>query len=547
MMRRNLVVALLVTGPAVAAAQQHPRIDSVFSSWQRTDGPGCIAGVRQNGSTVHLKAYGMANLEYAVPLTAESVSESGSVAKQFTAAVLLLLARDGKLSLDDDIRKHLPQVPDFGAPITLRHLLTHTSGIRDQWALLSIAGWPPGSQVHTIDQIVYLISRQRRLNFPPGELYLYSNTGYALLAAVVRKVTGQSLADWSREHLFRPLGMQHTQWRDDYRRVVPTRATAYSRGAGGAWVQDMPFTMVYGNGGLLSSIPDMLIWNDALTNGTAPLSREIVREMETPMRLNDGTVIGYALGLGVNNWRGIREVAHGGATAGYRTQLSRWPAQNLSVAIFCNAGNATPGDYARQIAQRLLQVPNEDVAPAPVVAITTAELTPLIGAWRDSAWDRTVTTSLQGDKLMISAGGPSTALTHLGKLRFWSPVAGDFQFEQANGTGRLVQQQDGRHEYLRQTPIDTASIRLADYVGRYSSEELDVSYVVQIEDGRLTARRTWETPARLTPVYRDGFAAPGRTVRFTRDRSGRVTGFRIFAGRALDVRFTRMPDGENGK
>ena len=546
MKSRMLMMALLAAAPGVSA-QQDPRIDSVFSSWQRTDGPGCIAGVRQNGSTVHLKAYGMANLEYNVPLTAESVSESGSVAKQFTAAVLLLLEREGKLSLDDDIRKHLPQVPDFGARITLRNLLTHTSGIRDQWALLSIAGWPPGTMVHSIDQIVYLISKQQRLNFSPGDLYLYSNTGYALLAAVVRKVTGQSMADWSREHLFRPLGMLHTQWRDDYRRVVPTRATAYSRGAGGAWVQDMPFTMVYGNGGLLSSIPDMLLWNDALSNGTAPLSREMVREMETPMRLNDGTVISYALGLGVNDWRGIREVGHGGATAGYRTQLSRWPERNLSVAVFCNAGNATPGEYARRIAQRLLSAPAEDVAPAPVVAITTAELTPLIGAWRDSVWDRTVTTSLQGDTLKISAGGPSTVLTHLGKLRFWSPVAGDFQFETGNGAGRLVQQQDGRHVYLRQPPVDSASVRLADYVGRYYSDELDVSYEVRIEEGRLTARRTWETPVRLTPAYPDGFSAPGRTVRFVRNGTGRVTGFRVFAGRALDVRFTRMPDGENGK
>jgi hypothetical protein len=309
----------------------------------------------------------------------------------------------------------------------------------------------------------------------------------------------------------------------------------------------MPFTMVYGNGGLLSNIPDLLIWNDALSNGTAPLSRELVRKMETPMRLNDGTEIRYALGLAVENWRGIREVAHGGATAGYRTQLSRWPDRNLSVAIFCNAGNANPARDARQIAQRLLSAPAEDVAPAPVVAITAAELSPLVGAWRDSAWDRTVTTSLQGDKLVISAGGPSTPLMHLGKLRFWSPVAGDFQFGTGTDAGRLVQQQDGRHVYLRQQPVDSASVRLADYVGRYYSEELDVSYDVQMEEGRLTARRTWEAPVRLTPAYPDGFSAPGRTVRFVRNGTGRVTGFRVFAGRALDVRFTRMPDGENGK
>jgi CubicO group peptidase (beta-lactamase class C family) len=546
-MTHRLLVALLVmlTAAAPLAAQQDPRIDSVFSAWQRTDGPGCIAGVRQNGTTLHLQAYGMANLEYGVPLTPESVSESGSVAKQFTAAVLLLLEQQGKLSLDDDIRKHVPQVPDFGRRITLRNFLTHTSGIRDQWALLALAGWPPGTQVHSIDQIVHLVSRQQRLNFPPGELYLYSNTGYTLLAAVVRNVTGQSLADWSREHLFRPLGMEHTQWRDDYRRVVPTRATAYSRGGGSAWVQDMPFTMVYGNGGLLTTVPDLLRWNDALSNGTAPLSRDLVRQMETPMRLNDGTTISYALGLGVNTWRGVQEVSHGGATAGYRTQLSRWPERNLSIAILCNAGNANPAQYARQIAQRLLSLPAEEVAPAPAAAIAAAELAPLAGTWRDTLWDRSVIFSVQDGKLMASAGGPATPFTHLGSLRFWSPVAGEVKFERNGSTWRLVQQLDGRHEYVRQNPVEPGSVNLADYAGRYRSDELDVTYQIQPLGERLTLKRGWESAAPLLPIYPDGFSVQGRTIRFMRDAAGRVTGFRVFAGRALDVRFTRLLQSEN--
>jgi len=541
-----LTVPLLASA-SLLPAQQSPPIDSVFAVWQRSDGPGCIAGVRHNGSTVHLQAYGMANLEYGVPLGSESISESGSVAKQFTAAALLLLAQEGKLALDDDIRKHIPEIPNFGSPITLRNLLTHTSGIRDQWALLSLAGWPPGTQVHSIDQIVHLMSRQQRLNFPPGASYLYSNTGYTLLAAVVQRVTGQSLAQWSREHLFQPLGMRNTQWRDDFRRVVPGRATAYSRGPGGLWALDMPFTKVYGNGGLLTTVPDLLLWNDALSTGTAPLSPELVRQMETPMRLNDGTEISYALGLGVSRWHGIREVTHGGATAGYRTYLARWPERGLSVAVLCNAGPADPGGYARQIVRRVLGVTGDQPAPGPRVVIAPAELQAFAGAWRDSLTDRIITVVVKDSVLAASAGGPAVTFTHLGNARFWSLVAGDFRFARAGNGWNLTILDQGLHEYIRQVAPDSASLRLADYVGRYHSDELDVDYQLETRAGRLTLRRAWEPASVLLPSYRDGFATSGRTVRFMRDSAGRVTGLRVFAGRALDVRFTRVPDSENGK
>ncbi|MEO8452676.1 MAG: serine hydrolase domain-containing protein, partial [Gemmatimonadota bacterium] len=188
MLERALMISTLAL-PLLAApvAAQYPvaRIDSVFSQWNRTDSPGCLLGVRDRDREPLLRAYGMANLEYATPLTPESISESGSVAKQFTAATVALLAVRGRLSLDDDIRKYLPEVPDFGKTITIRHILTHTSGLRDQWALLGLIGRPPGSEVHTVDQILYLVSRQRRLNFDPGSAYLYSNTGYVLAGIIV--------------------------------------------------------------------------------------------------------------------------------------------------------------------------------------------------------------------------------------------------------------------------------------------------------------------------------------------------------------------------
>jgi len=536
-------VLFTVHGSPVTA--QEARIDSLFAGWSRTDGPGCIAGVKQSTNTLYLKAYGMANLEYGVPLSTESISESGSVAKQFTSAAIVLLARQGKLSLDDDIRKYLPEVPNFGRTITIRNLLTHTSGLRDQWALLGLTGWPPGTQVHSIPLILDLVSRQRMLNFEPGSLYLYSNTGYALAGAIVQRVTGKSLAEWSQDNLFQPLGMKNTEWRDDFRRVVKGRATAYSPVRNGAWEQDMPFTMVYGNGGLLSTVPDLLRWNDALSAGTEPLTREVVSQLETRGVLTDGSTITYALGLVVDDYRGVKEVSHGGATAGYRTFLGRWPDKNLSVAILCNAGSANPDQYAQAIARIVLGLPAEASPPTPVATASAAEVASLAGLWRDSANDRMITLRAQGTELSASAGGPLQPLTPLGSMRYWNPVTGTFQFEQTGRGLALVERNNGTHRYSRVDPADTNGVRLEDYEGRYRSDELLVTYTLSVRDGRLTLRFPPDAPITLRPAYRDGFNAQGRTIRFTRDAGRRVTGLRVFAGRALDVRFRKLDTGES--
>ncbi len=537
------LAAILLPAHVSLLPAQDPRIDSVFASFARADGPGCVAGVKHHGSTVHLKAYGMSNLEYGVPLSAESISESGSVAKQFTSTVMLLLAQHGKLSLDDDIRKHLAEMPSFGRTITIRHLLTHTSGLRDQWALLGISGRPPGTQVHSIPLILDLMSRQRMLNFEPGSLYLYSNTGYALAAAIVQRVTGKSLAEWSRDNLFQPLGMRHTEWRDDHRRVVKGRATAYRRTGSAVWLQDMPFTNVYGNGGLLTTVPDLLVWNDALSAGTAPLSATLVKELETPGKLNDGSSLDYALGLVVNDYRGVREVSHGGATAGYRTFLARWPARELSVAVLCNAGSASADQYAHQIARAVLGLPAEASPPSPAVTVGAADVAPLGGAWRDSANDRIITFRAQGADLSASAGGPAVPLQPLGSMRFWNSLTGTFQFEQAGGGWRLTERNGGARVYSRIDPADTVGVKFEEYEGRYRSDELEITYTLAVEDGRLTLRLPPDAAVALRPMYRDGFGGPGRTVRFMRDGSGRVTGLRVFAGRALDVRFRRLENG----
>lgn len=533
---RMVLIGLVLAGSA-SAQDLGPVIDSTFTPLRRSDAPGCTVGVRHEGQE-WLRSYGMSNLEYGISLSPESVLETGSVAKQFTAAAIGLLALEGKLSLEDDVRKYIPEVPDFGKTITLRHLLNHTSGLRDQWGLLAVAGRPPGEAVHTIPEILDLVSRQRMLNFAPGEEYLYSNTGWALLGVVVTRASGTPFFKFSQERLFEPLGMRHTEWREDYRKVVPGRATAYDQ-QNGRWSLDMPFTRVHGNGGLLTTVSDLLTWNQALSDSTIPGGAALVRMLETRGKLNDGSSIEYALGLSVGAWRGEREISHGGSTAGYRTYLTRYPDQRLSIAVLCNQAGVNPTGFARRIAGALIPE-RAPVPPAPAVRFT-GDLQALTGVYRDTTTDQMVTFGIRNDSLTASGNGPVVPLAFLGDGRFWSPVAGEYRFEAVGEGWRVRQFNEAWRTYLPHEPA-ADGVSLSEYAGRFRSPELDVVLEVTVEENRLRVQLGWAQVLYLSPIYRDGFRTQAGTFRFTRDGAGTVNGLRIFAGRVRDLRFE--PVGE---
>ena len=543
-MRRLVVLGcLLLPGPL--RAQGDPaftaRVDSVFTRWNRQT-PGCAIGIARRGQVLLARGYGMANLEYGVPLGADAVLESGSVAKQFTAAALALLQLEGRLSLDDDVRRWLPEVPDFGTPITIRHLLTHTSGLRDQWGLLTLMGSPPTTQVHTLPLILHLVSRQRELNFPVGSEYLYSNTGYALAAIIVQRASGQPLATFSRERFFQPMGMAHTQWRDDYQRVVPGRATAYERRPDGTYAQLMPFTNVYGNGGLLTTVGDMLRWNAALSDGSITGGRALVALLETRQHLTGGQTIGYALGLSHSTWQGHRQIAHSGSTAGYQTYLTRFPDDSVSIAVFCNATDANPTRAALQVAALLIPAA-EARAAAPRPAADTAATRRLAGRYRNPVTDDVIEVSARPDGIAIRAGGGGGPVVPVGDGRFRADNGWVLEFSGEAGARRLrVTDDDGVARTLEEfAPPGAGTVRTDDYAGEYESPELGVRYLVAIRDGRLVVRYPPQPDVPLTPLYTDGFGAGGgRTIRFVRDGAGgRVTGFLVFAGRVRALRFVR--------
>ena len=258
----------------------------------------------------------MADLEHEIRIASTSIFEAGSVSKQFTAAAVLLLAREGKLSIDDPVRKYVPELPGFQKPLLIRHMLNHTSGLRDWGSVAAIAGWARTLRVHTHAHVLDIVSRQRALNFDPGTNWSYSNTGFNLAAIIVSRTSGMPFADFTRERLFQPLGMAHTSWRDDYTRIVKGRAVAYSR-RDGALHTNMPFENVYGNGGLLTTVGDLLKWNE---NFATPIVGDaaFVEEQQRPGAFNDGRSHSYAFGLYRRMYKGVREVSHGGSTAGYQ-------------------------------------------------------------------------------------------------------------------------------------------------------------------------------------------------------------------------------------
>jgi len=354
-------LALVLAAPAQAADS----LDGQFTGMGHAT-PGCAVGIERAGQPQITRAYGMADLEHNVPNAPATIFEAGSISKQFTAAAILTLAAEHKLALGDDIRKYLPEMPAFG--VTVDELLSHTSGLRD-WGSEEeeLAGWPRTDRVYDLASVLASASRQRALNYAPGTHWSYTNTGYNLAAIIVQRVSGQSLADFTKARFFTPLGMSHTSWRDDFRRIVPGRAIAYEH-KGNTIEQLMPFENAYGNGGLLTTVGDLLIWNRALTAGK--LGPFVTAKLQEAAKLKDGRTLNYARGLFLDRPHGLTEISHSGSTAGYSAWLSRFPNDGLSVAILCNGTDALPNSRVMAVENLYLpkQAPEASASKPPALA-----------------------------------------------------------------------------------------------------------------------------------------------------------------------------------
>lgn len=538
-----LGVSLGAQAPAARTAGVAPevgtRVDAVFARWNSTATPGCSVGVSRGGQPVLARAYGMADLEHAVPNTPDTVFEAGSVAKQFVAAAVLQLARSRKLSLDDPARTYLPELPDYGAPITVRQLLQHTSGLRDWGAVAALGGWPRHTRAYTHAHVLDIVSRQRALNFNPGDSYSYTNTGYNLAAILASRVSRMSFADYTRDTLFRPLGMTRTGWRDDFTAIVKDRAIAYTRTEQG-WRMQMPFENVHGNGGLLTTVDDLLAWNENFVHGRVG-GPEFARDMLQPARLNDGRDIEYALGLFATTWRGIREIHHPGATAGYRAFLARYPDQHVSVAVLCNADDADAASLGRQVAELFLDRLSTR-SEINGVRLVRAVLDARAGLYRNVATGDALTLVVDGEGLRVPGG---RRFIPLSQTRFQSPDGALMEFDiGTNGRPRGFNAAWSANERHRFEPTAKASptpAQMRELEGSYTSAEVETAFTVFVEKNTLKLRQRPDREWTLRPLYADAYWTPLALVRFIRDAEGRVIEMSLGVSRARDVRFARMP------
>jgi len=509
----------LATVPAWAADDSAARVDAIFAPWSGGASPGCAIGVAKNGKPVMQRAYGLADVELDVRATPASVYEAGSTSKQFAAAALLMLERDGKLSLNDDVRKYIPELPDYGKTIQLRHMVSHISGLRDWGSIAALEGWPRNSRTAGNDHVLEMARRQKGLNFAPGDYYLYSNTNFNLMAIVVQRVSGQTLAEFGRKRMFEPLGMTHTQWRDDHARLVPGRAKAYGKNADGYFV-DQVIEDAYGNGGLLTTVGDVLIWNEALDRNTLGISEKLA----TRAVLNDGKPIAYAAGLVQLEHNGLQEIAHSGATGGYRAWAARYPAQKLSIALLCNAADVNTTEIGHRVADIFLP------PAAPAKAYTPKGPFPS-GLYAEARTG--VPILIEATAQGITMDGRTLEPVSPGR---WDAGGSDLIFAKDGSLSRLTRE-GIMVPYSKVAPVTLQSP--ADYVGSFASIDNPVQLVVATTGSGLGISRAGWPPLKLTATYKDVFDSDMGLITFVRDGSGKVTGLKVSDGRAYNMMFER--------
>jgi CubicO group peptidase (beta-lactamase class C family) len=531
---------------ASVSAEQSKKVDEIFAKWDRTDSPGCALSVMQGGKIIYKRAYGMANLDHDVILTTDTPFHVASISKQFTAASIVLLEQDGKLSFDDDVHKYIPELPDFGAKITIRNLLHHTSGLRDQWDLLELAGWRYSLDLITNEDVMSVVVRQKALNFPPGSEYVYSNTGYTLLGEIVKRVSGKSLREFTTERIFVPLGMTKTHFRDDHAEVIKHQAYGYSHDKG-RWELSVTNFDTVGATSLFTTVEDLALWDENFYTGKVG-GPHFTETMLTHDALTDGEKNSYAFGLMTEKYRGLDAVDHSGADAGYRSDILRFPAQHFSVACLCNAGDSGPSNLTQKVADVLLAAelkePEAAAKPKATFVQPPQEQISAKAGFYFEAKSRLLR------KLVVKDGGlgwdvgdeviPLHAITN-DKFQIGDyPAEMDF----SAGKGGLLSMQMGTPgEKMRQfeqlAAFALADKQRAEYVGNYRSAEIDPVYRIVEENGKLMLKRLKHDPVALTAVAPDLFQVEIGAIQFQRDAKKNVAGMKLSTGRTRDLEFAK--------
>lgn len=546
-MKLNVLFAVLFTFSSIAGAQtdKTAEIDKVFN-WTKPNEPGCAVAVSQNGKVVVNKGYGSADLERDAAITPNTVFDAASVSKQFVAAAVLQQVEDGKLSLTEDIHKYIPQLPDYGRKITLDHLMTHTSGIRDWTGIFALSAGNEDALAITL--------RQRGLNFAPGEEFSYSNSGFVLLKEIAARVSGMSFDDLTRKRLFEPLGMKNTAYRTDLRQVVKNRALAYEKGPGG-WTMAIKLDNVRGGqGGLLSTPSDLLVWNDAMKNGR--LGAFVTEKLHEQAKLNSGRKVGYGRGLFFDTYRGAKEVWHSGGAGGYSTYLGRFPEQDLSVAIQCNTDATSSTSFGHRIVDVYVPAPvaqgaRDVVPPIAVEGLDRAglDLNGKAGLFLSETTVEPLMLAVDRGRLRF-AGGPILVAQSKDRFKRWGSsleyMSGDeFEISFLSSDEFELKSMDGKStRYRRAKGYTPTADDLKAFAGRYESVEMGIVFRFEPKGDTLQVLIE-HSPSRvlpMKPVDRDTFQLAGMFMRFVRDKTGRVVALDYRNPVVSDIKFTRLND-----
>lgn len=531
-----------------ASAQTSPiridpvKIDAVFKEYKTTT-PGCAVGVYQRGKVLYAKGYGMADLGLGIPIRPTTVMDIGSTSKQFAAASIVLLANEGKLSLADDIRKYLPEIPDYGHPITIDHMLRHTSGIRDYNGLLYLAGYR-FEDVTDDDDALQIIARQKALNFDPGTKWDYSNSGFFLLSVIVKRVTGKTLAEFAKERIFTPLGMAVSHFRVDHTAILPNRATAYSPGPKGGFVIDMSNWDQAGDGAVNTTVLELAKWDANFYNPVVG-GRELVSKLEQRGTLNNGDSLGYARGQFVETYRGVRRISHGGSWAGYRAMLMRFPVQAIGIGVTCNVGDADTNALSEGVADVVLaavlaKVPAAKAPGSPAGGQGAGSPADRAGTYFSEADQAVVEIATDSGKTVLKLFGRAFPLVAASSDRF-TAVGAPIEVRFASSTElSLLVLGESQGTFLKVMPSHPTPADQAELAGTYRSEELGTTWTVHLAGGKavLKSRTMGDNP--LEPKFKDTYQAERGLLVFTRGPSG-ITGFNLSASRMQRIRFDRVP------
>lgn len=543
------VIVLGLLAGSLAADERTDKVDKLFAEWDTTVSPGCALAVIKDGRIVYERGYGMAKIEDGLAMTPTKIFDIGSTSKQFTAASIALLIRDGKIAPGDDVRRYIPELPRYEKTVTIDHLLHHTSGLRDYNALLELSGFRPESDSPTVEESLEVISRQKRLNYLPGEEYSYTNTGFFLLGQIVERVSGKSLNDFAQERIFRPLGMTHTIFQDDHTQIVKDRASGYDKTENG-YKLDMSNWDETGDGNVYTSVEDLFLWDQAFY--TNALGKDLMDMLHTVGVLNNGKKLDYAFGLVVTEHKGLKVVEHGGAWAGFRAGFARFPEQKFSVICLANLSSINPSGLCLKVADIYLadllkEAPKAEVKMAEPVKLSLQELEAKMGNYQDDKFGMWLSLSVKDDKLEMDGLGKPFQFVPVSlsmfraidapeeiTLEFASPVKGK-TLEAIATVGK-----DETFKLTKAAPLAPLTpAQLQEFAGLYKSDELlGAEYRLVVDKDGLVIKFRNAPKDPLVAKAPDKFTLGSFNIEFVR-KGKKVTGFELSVGRAGHIVFLR--------